>query len=134
MFVQSQRIPWRATGASLARIGTRAKLLSHDTATGAATMLIEYPAGWRQPGSMALAAMEEFYVLRGSLQIGEQPYRDHSYGSLTCFMMLIRSCGGPLVNVIPDERVAVDFAAPYRPVLPPELTPYAGEWEAEANA
>jgi hypothetical protein len=83
--------------------------------------------------------VQEMFVLAGEYSINDvgvmrpgayawwEPEHVHGpYGSLTGFMMLIRSCGGPLVNVIPDERVAVDFAAPYRPVLPPGLAGAAG--------
>jgi hypothetical protein len=78
--------------------------------------------------------VQEMFVLAGEYSINDvgvmrtgayawwDPGRLHGpYGSLTGFMMLIRSCGGPLVNVIPDERVAVDFAAPHRPALPERL-------------
>jgi hypothetical protein len=274
MFVQSQRIPWGAGAYQSVRSGVACKILSRDGTSGAATVLLEYPAGWSQPRPQVLGVLEEFYVLRGRLQIGDQVYADHSYGrlpaghvragarsdsgaivltmwdadpylsatdalrsgddagppgfcydtrsnglegwgvnthtrylvgtgvqtlrkdensgeitilyaalpfrfmdkrwthehamemyllageysindvgvlrpgayawwdpaylhgpygSLTGFMMLVRSCGGPLINVIPDERVAVDFAAPYKPVLPPELAPCAGEWDSHAN-
>ncbi len=88
----------------------------------------------------------EMYLLAGEYSINDvgvlrpgayawwdPAYLHGPYGSLTGFMMLVRSCGGPLINVIPDERVAVDFAAPYKPVLPPELAPCAGEWDSHAN-
>ena len=274
MFVHSQRIPWGAGAYQTVRPGVACKLLSRDATSGAATVLLEYPAGWAQPQPQALGVLEEFYVLRGRLQVGDQVCAAHSYGnlpaghmragarsdggaivltmwdaepcllatgasrsgdganpqcfyfdargkgldgwgenshtrhligtgvqtlrkdensgeitilysalpfrfmekrwthkhamemymlageysindvgvlrpgayawwdpaylhgpygSLTGFMMLIRSCGGPLLNVIPEERVAVDFAAPYRPVLPPELAHCSGEWDSQAN-
>ncbi len=78
--------------------------------------------------------VQEMFVLAGEYSINDvgvmrpgayawwEPGKLHGpYGSLTGFMMLIRSCGGPLVNVIPDERVAVDFDAPFQPELPPGL-------------
>jgi hypothetical protein len=73
-------------------------------------------------------AINDVGVLRpGGYAWWEPEYLHGPYGSLTGFMMLIRSCGGPLVNVIPDERVPVDYAAPFRPVLPAALGALARE-------
>lgn len=82
MFVQSQRIPWGAGAYQSVRSGVACKILSRDGASGAATVLLEYPAGWSQPQRQVLGVLEEFYVLRGRLQIGDQVYADHSYGRL----------------------------------------------------
>ena len=85
--------------------------------------------------------VQEMYMLAGEYSINDvgvlrpggyawwNPKQLHGpYGSLTGFMMIVRSIGGPLINVIPEERVAVNFTAPYRPVLAPEQMPFAGEW------
>ena len=266
IFIQSQCLPWTADGLGAVHAGLESRLLSGDPATGAATLLLKIPAGWRRADSHYLSAMEELYVLDGELTIGTQHYAAHTYaclaagrlrgachsergavvlamyaahpelhvaaspasfydpaldvpyhntyaqglegwqknrhtrylvgtgvqtlredpvtreitilysalpfrfmekrwthqhvqemyvlageysindvgvmrpgayawwepehlhgpyGSLSGFMMLIRSCGGPLKNVIPDERVVVDYNAPYLPVLPPAMAALA---------
>jgi hypothetical protein len=47
------------------------------------------------------------------------------YGSLTGFMMFIRTDGGPLSNIIPPEIVEVDYDAPYKPQVPEHMKAYA---------
>ena len=47
------------------------------------------------------------------------------YGSLTGFMMFIRTDGGPLSNTIPPDIIEVDYDALYRPVVPDEMKSYA---------
>ncbi len=258
MFIQSQVLPWE-DGARLGRRGTQVKILSVDDQSGAATLLMRYPAGWSEPG-LAIEAPEEILLLDGRLQVndtqlvnlsyarlpgglprerfdsdtgavtltmfcaapaaaqraangtpvllsdlardglegwvanpytrylvgtGVRPLFEHPdtgevsilysalpfrymekrwshpqvqemymlagsyaindvgvmlpgayawwqggryhgpYGSNSGFMMFIRSVGGPLANLIKDEVIAVDYAAPYRPVLPEHLKPLA---------
>ena len=90
--------------------------------------------------------VQEMYLLAGEYSINDvgvmrpgayawwEPQKLHGpYGSLTGFMMLVRSCGGPLVNVIPPEPVTVDFAAPYRPLLPPAHAAHRGESDTHAR-
>ena len=127
-------------------LGTGVQTLRQDPRTGEITILYAaLPFRFMEKRWTHVHAME-MYLLAGEYSINDigvmrpgayawwDPAFLHGpYGSLTGFMMLIRSCGGPLVNVIPEERVAVDFAAPYKPVLPPELQPYCGEWDSQAN-
>ena len=77
---------------------------------------------------------QEMFVLSGDYAINDvglmtpgayawwEPHRWHGpYGSRTGFIMLIRSHGGPLSNIIDDEIAAVDYQPDYRPVLPEGL-------------
>lgn len=73
--------------------------------------------------------VQEMYVLSGEYAINdvgvmgpgayawwEPEYVHGPYGSLTGFMMFIRSVGGPLENIIEKELIPVDYEAPFRPV------------------
>lgn len=74
--------------------------------------------------------VQEMYVLSGEYAINdvgvmgpgayawwEPEYVHGPYGSLTGFMMFIRSVGGPLENIIEPELIAVDYQAPFQPVI-----------------
>lgn len=78
--------------------------------------------------------VQEMYVLSGEYAINdvgvmgpgayawwEPEYVHGPYGSLTGFMMFIRSVGGPLENIIEQELIPVDYAAPFQPAhaVPP---------------
>lgn len=82
--------------------------------------------------------VQEMYMLAGTYVVNDvgimapgayawwQGGRYHGpYGSRTGFMLFIRSVGGPLANLIEDESIPVDYAAPYRPVLPEHLKHHA---------
>jgi quercetin dioxygenase-like cupin family protein len=120
--------------------GTGVQTLRKDPYTGEITILYSALPYRFMEKRWTHEYVQEMYVLAGEYSVNDvgvmrpgayawwNPEHVHGpYGSLTGFSMLIRSCGGPLVNVIPPEPVAVDFAAPYRPVLPAALVPYAGE-------
>ncbi len=66
-FVQSQALPWRADDRFGA--GVEVKVLSEDAESGAASLLIRYPAGWTFPAGVR-GADEEFLVLEGALTVG----------------------------------------------------------------
>ncbi|MER6175200.1 DUF4437 domain-containing protein [Streptosporangium sp. NPDC001681] len=79
-FLQTQRLAW--SGAGGVREGAEVRELSRDAATGACSTLVRYPAGWRRERDEALDTDEEFFVLSGSLRIGEVDYGRYSYGHL----------------------------------------------------
>jgi hypothetical protein len=121
-------------------VGTGVQTLRKDPDSGEITILYAALPFRYMEKRWTHTHVQEMYVLAGEYSINDvgvmrpgayawwEPQRLHGpYGSLTGFMMLIRSCGGPLENVIPEERIAVDFAAPYRPVLPPGLASVAAE-------
>lgn len=82
-FIQAQALGW-ADGlpAGGARPDVACKTLSIDDATGAATCVVRYPAGWDRPTAGYLSTDEEFYVLDGALTINGVTYESDSYAHL----------------------------------------------------
>ena len=74
-FIQSQCLPWSAATLAGIRPGAEARTLSLDEATGACSLLVHYPSGWRREGVEHFGVDEEFLVVDGSLTV-----RGHSYG------------------------------------------------------
>jgi hypothetical protein len=118
--------------------GTGVRPLRQDPYTGEISILysalpFRYMAKrWTHP------VVQEMFVLAGEYAINDVGvmcpgsyawWRENvvhgPYGSLTGFMMFIRTDGGPLSNIIPPEPVAVDYDAPYNPTVPDELKPFA---------
>jgi hypothetical protein len=114
--------------------GTGVRPLRQDPYTGEITILysalpFRYMAKrWTHP------VVQEMFVLAGEYAINDVGvmcpgsyawWRENvmhgPYGSVTGFMMFIKTYGGPLSNIIPPDPVPVDYDAPYRPVLPDEL-------------
>ena len=81
-FIQSQRLDWEGSEAVLGRTGAQVKLLSRDEQSGARTLLVRYPAGYRGRLGTNPPGDEEIFVLEGSLQIGGSAYDQHVYGYL----------------------------------------------------
>ena len=80
-FVQCQNIDWQ-DGPD----GTRIKLLNADPDSTAATLLVQYPAGWRAPKAAADAPAEEWFVLEGAIETttacqGRHAYNFHPAGT-----------------------------------------------------
>lgn len=80
-FIQSQCLPWTASDLGGARAGVEVKRLSRDDETGACSVVMRLPAGWRSPAG-ALACDEEFLVIGGALTIGGEAYTDKFYAHL----------------------------------------------------
>jgi Domain of unknown function (DUF4437) len=143
-FVQSQNLPWRPADLWGARPGIELKCLSEDDQTGAASLLVRYPAGWRYDGGAALSADEEFLVLHGALRIGGQTYGEKSYahlpagyargpmasesGAVVLTFFSARPVLGPPVEFDSGRLVEnLDaFAVPYTGRFHPEFPPGAG--------
>lgn len=119
-------------------MGTGVRPLREDPYTGEISIL--YAAlpfrfmekQWTHP------TVQEMFVLSGEYAINDvgimcpgsyawwEPDNFHGpYGSHTGFMMFIRTVGGKLANAFGEEGIAVDYDAPYKPVVPDELKPYA---------
>jgi quercetin dioxygenase-like cupin family protein len=79
-FIHSQNLPWKRAGFRSG--GVRWKVLSADDETGACTVLIDYPAGWRAAQPFHSLADEEFFVLSGALAVNETAYSRHNYAFL----------------------------------------------------
>ena len=78
-FIQSQLVPWTPARPEWGAEGARAKLLSADAETGAATLLMSYPPGYREVRSVEDDRDEEIFVLRGALDLGDAVAGMHSY-------------------------------------------------------
>ncbi len=126
--------------------GTGVQTLREDPDTGEITILYSalpfrfMAKRWSHP------QVQEMYVLAGEYAVNDvgvmrpgayawwEPHRYHGpYGSRTGFLMLIRAVGGPLANLIEPEPIAVDYGAPYRPVLPESLRAHAREMPSATN-
>ncbi len=79
-FIQAQRLNW-IDGAAHGRPGTRLKLLSEDSGSGAFSCITRCPAGWSMPDTV-LAVDEEVYILDGSLSITGATYGEDNYAFL----------------------------------------------------
>jgi len=127
-------------------MGTGVQPLREDPYTGEISIL--YAAlpfrymekRWSHP------TVQEMYLLAGEYVINDvgilRPgaycwWRENQfhgpYGSHAGFMFFIRTDGGPLANLIEDEIVPVDYAAPHDPVLPDDLRPFGAALPPQRN-
>lgn len=79
-FIHTPDMTWDNTPLSPARADVAHKLLSRDAGSGATSLLVRYPAGWKRANE-TLAAEEEIFVLDGSLTINGE---DFGPGDYTC--------------------------------------------------
>jgi hypothetical protein len=80
-FIQAQSLDWQPTPiAHLA--GTHCKMLSHDATSGACSLLLRLPEGFRLDGPWQLDAEEEFLVLDGGLSLGDLDHGPDCYARL----------------------------------------------------
>ncbi len=88
-FIQSTELelqPWQVSGITA---NAYARTLSRDPGTGAATELVNFPAGWSAPiGSFSTNI--EIFVLDGHLKIGSYRLKQHSYAYIPAGI-----CSGP---------------------------------------
>jgi hypothetical protein len=78
-FIQSQVLPWRSRLLVDGAPPVDVRVLSEDNETGAASLLVRYPAGFDAP-ACALSVDEEFLVLEGELTFGDHHHRQFGYG------------------------------------------------------
>ncbi|MEU6075768.1 DUF4437 domain-containing protein [Micromonospora sp. NPDC047074] len=82
-FVQAQQLGWAdSTPYHDVRPGTGIRVLSTDAGSGAASLLVRYPAGWQRPVAETLTEDEEFFVISGRLVVDGQAYDRYGYGHL----------------------------------------------------
>jgi hypothetical protein len=81
-FIHAPDMPWNPAPLSAARADVAHKLLSHDGRTGASSLLVQYPAGWRRDTPEQLAAEEEIFVLDGTLTINGENFGPGDYTCL----------------------------------------------------
>jgi len=80
-FIQSQSLPWQRAVLDQMRPGAEAKILSVDDESGATSLLVRYPKGFRAPAT-TLAVDDELLVLHGSLDIGGLRHQPFAYAHL----------------------------------------------------
>lgn len=78
-FFQAQAMPWRDGLDAGDRPGARSKTLSFDDQSGAASVLVKYPAGWSWDGVDHVSADEEILVLDGSLNVNGRAFGKYGY-------------------------------------------------------
>lgn len=143
---QSGLEAWTENPYSRYLMGTGVHPLREDPDTGEISILYSALPYRYMAKRWTHTYVQEMYVLAGEYSINDvgvmapgayawwEPEFVHGpYGSLTGFMMFIRSVGGPLQNIIEPEIIEVDYCAPYQPVLPPELAQCAAPLNLPAN-
>ncbi|ACT59206.1 cupin domain-containing protein [Hirschia baltica] len=76
-FIQTQNVDWQLTVD-----GTSIKLLNAAPGSTDSTLLVRYPPGYNTPSSIKDMPAEEYFVLEGSLFIGNRFCELHAYGFL----------------------------------------------------
>ncbi len=79
-FIHSQFLPWTAGVLPQPRDTLRVRILSEDDVTKAATLIVEYPAGFVSAQGSAMGVDEEMFVLSGLLEVGGVRFGPHDYG------------------------------------------------------
>ena len=79
-FIHAQDLPWLQGVLPDALGRLDAKVLSRDDDTGACSIILRYPPGWRDDTVSHFAAAHEFYVLDGAIVRDGQSYGIESYG------------------------------------------------------
>lgn len=80
-FIHAQVLPWQAGILGGALKDVEAKVLSRDSDSGAASMVLRFPAGWSHGEPFHLAAAEEFVVLEGDLTVNGVDYTEFAYAN-----------------------------------------------------
>ncbi|MEQ9815592.1 MAG: hypothetical protein RLO50_22660, partial [Azospirillaceae bacterium] len=143
-FLQSQWLDWEAEGLPGIRSGVARKVLSMDAETGACSLLLRYPPGWRLDVRQVLGADEEFLVLDGVLTVNGHAFGHLGYahlpaghtretmasqhGAVVLTFFSSAPLPGPVATPDPARLVeGVDgFAVPYTGNFHPEFPPGAG--------
>lgn len=143
-FIHEQVLPWSEGLYGGSRSGISVRTLSLDDETGASSLVVRYPPGWKAHESEHLLTDEEFFVLAGSLEVNEVAYDQLAYGFfpaghvrrtasspngalvLTFFEGEPRSVPGPPATSVPGgrliERIRAldgDWGGNFHPLFPP---------------
>ncbi len=81
-YVQCQSLDWQAGFPGTGRDDVEHKLLSLDAESGACTVLVRYPPGWRREFPEHLSCHEELFVLDGAIEINQMRLSRDFYGYL----------------------------------------------------
>lgn len=140
--VSTETRPWGGTedvgNPGLQNSGVRTQWLRRDPDTGEETYLLAM-LPWVEERTESHPVVQEMFLLSGEITGGNvgvmQPgayfWRPEDvvhgpFGSRTGNIVFMRAMGGKLTTQF-FARQTLDFRAPHRPVLPPELQPYGGE-------
>ncbi len=104
-FIQSQCLSWTPARPEWGGEGAMVKVLSADTETGAATLLVNYPPGHTETRPAEDDREEEIFVLRGALDLGGAVAGMHFYAYYP-------SGGGPLSRSTDEGAIALRFIGP----------------------
>lgn len=129
-FVQAQALPWCADAVP-GRPGVALRELSRDADTGACSVLLRYPRGWRDADASALDVDEELFVLAGDLTVGAVRHTRFGYAHLPAGYRRdgMESAGGAVVLAFFSGGPAP--AAPGRECDPARLVERASAFDGE---
>src|SRR5262249_15198778 len=86
-FINQQDLPWEEFQVNGVASGLKAKTLGRDPKTGAVSLLLSYPPGWRSRANRNYrSGDEEVFVLEGDLTIGERTLTDRCYSFIPAGM------------------------------------------------
>jgi hypothetical protein len=102
--------------------GAREKILSVDHETGALTLMLHLPAGWRRDATGYQRAPEEVFVLRGDLVVGTECLTDGCYTYVPPEMVHgpLGTRGGCFALVMLDGRPDFVTTIGSRPISEPD--------------
>lgn len=117
-FIHEQVLPWSEGLYGGGRPEVSVRTLSLDGETGASSVVVRYPPGWRRTEPEHVTSDEEFLVLRGSVEINGIEYDELSYAFLPAGHVrhAASSARGALVlTFFEGEPRAVPGAPPHPP-------------------
>jgi hypothetical protein len=86
-FKNQRDLPWEEFQVKGVASGLKAKTLSRDPKTGAVSLLLSYPPGWRSRADSGYhSGDEEIFVLEGDLTIGGRTLTDRCYSFIPAGM------------------------------------------------
>lgn len=98
-FLQDDALPVEQAGYDYLGPGVKTRVLSRDAASGAASLILDYPPGFLTQRPFALSATQELFVISGELEINGTSGRAHAYAHLPAGFerVSMRSDGGAKV-------------------------------------
>ena len=79
-FFDTEKCPWEPHVVGGKRIDPlQQKILSYDDRTGAVTLMLKYPKGFRQPSLTYHTVNEELYILKGRIMMEDKEYSEGYY-------------------------------------------------------
>jgi len=79
-FFDTEKCPWEPHVVGGKRIDPlQQKILSYDDRTGAVTLMLKYPKGFRQPSLTYHTVTEELYILKGRIMMEGKEYSEGYY-------------------------------------------------------